>query len=124
MLERLAASDYAGVLLAAEALLVHQPRHADALDAAQISRSELHKTYVGRLGPLHRVPRVAMGPEGLLAQSLDFRAGLLLSRVDGLTPLGEIVEASGLPKLDALRILSELVLKRAIVIDEDRSPTL
>jgi hypothetical protein len=118
MIERLAASDYAGVLIAAEALLEHQPNHADALDSAQIARSELAKLYQGRLGSLERVPRVVMGPEGLLALSLDFGAGLLLSRVNGTATLGGIVEACGLPKLEALRILSELFLRRAIGFED------
>jgi hypothetical protein len=117
MLERLAAGDSAGALLAAESLLLHQPCHSDALDTAQMARSELRKLYAGRLGSLDGVPCVAMGQEGLLALSLDFRAGLLLSRADGRTPLSEIVESSGLPQLDALRILSELFLQRVIVLD-------
>jgi hypothetical protein len=117
MIERLAASDYQGVLLAADALLEHQPNHADALDCAQIARSELAKLYLQRLGPMQRVPRVAMSTEALLTLRLDFGAGLLLSHVDGRTCVGDLVEQSGLPRLDTLRSLSELFLRRAIVFD-------
>jgi hypothetical protein len=105
MIERLAASDYAGALTAAEALLVCHPLHADALDCADIARSELRKLYVARLGSLDRIPHVAMATQGLLGLSLDFRAGVLLSRVDRCARLGDIVDACGLPKLDALRFL-------------------
>jgi hypothetical protein len=63
------------------------------------------------------VARIAIGAEGLLALSLDFRAGILLSCVDGLASLGEIVEDCGLSQLDALRVLSELFLRNAIVLD-------
>ncbi len=118
MLDRLAAGDYAGALLAADSLLLHQPRHADALDCAQIARSELRKIYTGRLGSLERVPHLAMGHEGLQALSLDFRGGFILSRVDGATPLDIVVAACGLPELDALRILSELALQRAVLFAE------
>jgi hypothetical protein len=114
MFERLAASDYGGVLIAAEALLVHHPLSADALDCAQIARSELRKLYVARLGSLDRIPHLAVGLHGLLGLSLDFRTGFLLSRVDRRTSLGEIAEGCGLPPLDALRILSELYLQRVI----------
>ncbi|HLK38188.1 MAG TPA: hypothetical protein VKU41_15605 [Polyangiaceae bacterium] len=124
MFERLAAGDYAGALLAAESLLLHQPLHADALDTAQIARSELRKLYTRRLGELDRVPRVAMGPEGLVALALDFRAGLVLARADGSTSLHRIVETCSLPELQALRILSELFLQRAIVFDDDVPPLL
>ena len=114
MLERLAGGDYAGALLAAEALLVHQPGHGDALDCAQMARSEMRKVYVSRLGSLERVPQLAMATPGLLALSLDFRAGLLLARIDGRRSLEELVESSGIPPIEALRILSELHLVRAI----------
>jgi len=119
MLERLAASDYQGALLAADALLEYRPRDQDALDCAQIARSELRKLYIGRLGSIEAVPRVAMGPDAIFSlKSLDFRAGYLLSRIDGLSTIHEIVEGGSLPSLDALGILSELVLRRVIVLDE------
>jgi hypothetical protein len=119
MLERLAAGDYEGALIAAEALLLYQPDHADARDCAQIARSELRKVYLARLGgALARVPYLAVGPRGLVAMSLDFRAGFLLSRVDGRTAVSTIVEASGLPELDSLRILSELVLESTIAFKD------
>jgi hypothetical protein len=119
MLERLASSDYAGALIAAESFLEHHPRDADAIACAQIARSELRKLYVSRLRSLERVPHVAMSPEGLLGlTSLDFHAGFLLSRIDGLTSLEEIANAGGMPEHDALRILSELYLHRAIAFDD------
>jgi hypothetical protein len=119
MLECLAGSDYAGALIAAEALLETHPGHQDLLDTAQIARSELRRRYVARLGSLDRAPRLAMDPDGLATMhSLDFRSGLVLSRVDGRATLAEIVESSGLTSFDSLRILSELYLRRAIVLAE------
>ncbi len=118
MLERLAAGDYEGAVLAAEALLEYRPRDQDALDCAQIAQGELRKVYVGRLGSIERVPRVAMGPEAIFSlQSLDFRAGYLLSRVDGVSTIHQIVESGSIPSLEALRILSELYLRRVIAFD-------
>jgi hypothetical protein len=119
MLEYLAASDYVGALLAAEALLETHPGHPDLLDTAQIARSELRRIYAARLGSLARTAQLAMAPEELLTvQALDFRAGLLLSRVDGQATLAEIVQSSGIPSHEALRVLSELYLRRAIVLSE------
>lgn len=118
MLERLAAGDYAGAIMAAEALLEYRPRDRDAIDAAQIAKTELRKVYVARLGSIERVPRIAMGPDAIFAlTSLDFRAGFLLSRVDGFASIYEIVEGASIPSLEALRILSELYLKRVIAFD-------
>jgi hypothetical protein len=119
MLERLAASDYQGALLAADALLEYRPRDQDALDCAQMARSELRKLYVGRIGSIDSVPHVAMGPDAIFSlKLLDFRAGYLLSRIDGLSSIREIVESGSLPSLEALGILSELFLRRVIVLNE------
>jgi hypothetical protein len=115
MLERLAAGDYDGAVLAAQALLEYRPRDQDALDCMQIAQGELRKTYVARLGSVDRVPHVAVGPDAIFSlQSLDFRAGYLLSRVDGMSSIHEIVESGSVPSLEALRILSELFLRRVI----------
>jgi len=115
MLERLAAGDYEGASLAAGALLEYRPRDQDALDCAQIAQSELRKMYVARLGSIERVPRVVMGPDAVFSlQALDFRAGYLLSRVDGVSTIQAIVESGSIPTLEALRILSELYLRRVI----------
>lgn len=117
MLDRLAAGDYQGALLAAEALLEYRPLDPDATDTAQMARSELRRVYVERLGSLDAVPHRAMPLEGLLSlQSLDPRAAFLLARIDGQATLREIVEAAGMHATEALRILSELVLKRAIAL--------
>ena len=118
MLERLAAGDYDGAIMAAEALLEYRPRDRDALDTAQIAKTELRKVYIARLGSIERVPHIVMGPDAIFAlTSLDFRAGFLLSRVDGIASIYEIVEGASIPSLEALRILSELLLRRVIAFD-------
>jgi hypothetical protein len=118
MLERLAAADYEGAIMAAEALLEYRPRDRDALDAAQIAKTELRKVYVARLGSIESVPHVAMGPDAIFAlKSIDFRAGFLLSRVDGHATIHEVIEGASIPSLEALRILSELYLRRVIAFE-------
>ena len=119
MIERLAAADYAGALLAAESLLEFRPLDADASDTAQIARSELRHIYIERLGSLERVPRLAMPFEGLLSHVwVDARAAVLLARVDGAASVREIVEGAGMHTTEALRVLSELVLRRAVAVDD------
>jgi hypothetical protein len=118
MMERLAAGDYAGALMASEALLHRLPRDADALDCAGMSREELRKVYTARLGgTLDRVPSIAMAPEAIAALTLDVFTGFLLSRIDGLTKLREIVAAGGITPDHALRVLSELYLRGVILLD-------
>jgi predicted transcriptional regulator len=64
---------------------------------------------------MDRVPVVARTPasrDALFAR--EHRAGFLLSLVDGVSTLEAIVDACGMPKLEALRILNELT-QRGIV---------
>jgi hypothetical protein len=117
MLERLAAGDYAGALMAAEALLSRRPRDADALDCAEMSRTELQKLYESRLGPLDRVPRIVMTPAAIATLRLDVLAGFLLSRMDGHATLHEIAFAPGMTPDHALRVLSELHLQGVLALD-------
>ncbi len=118
MLERLAVGDYAGALMAAEALLRRVPRNADALDCAEMSRSELRKLYEARLGSLDRTPTIAMTPAAISGLTLDVFTGYLLSRIDGLTTLREICLTPALIPDQALRVLSELYLQGVISLDE------
>jgi hypothetical protein len=46
--------------------------------------------------------------------SIDHRAGFLLSHVDGVSSLEMILDVSGMPLLDALKILAELQQQRVI----------
>ena len=77
-------------------------------------RTVLEQMYTARIGPLDRVPFVAVPREQLRWLSIDHRAGFVLSHVDGLSSLEEIVDVSGMASLDALRILYELVQQRVI----------
>jgi len=118
MLERLAASDYAGALVAAEALLRQSPTDADALDCAQMCRAELQRVFVGRLGSLERVPRLAfeVGPDDAAAWGLDAISLAVLAQVDGARDVAEIIRTAAVPPLDVLRVLSELYLRRVIAL--------
>jgi hypothetical protein len=46
--------------------------------------------------------------------AIDHRAGFLLSLVDGSSTLEAILDVCGMPRLDALRILHELVQRGAV----------
>ena len=117
VLERLGVGDYAGALLAAEALLRRLPRDPDVLDSAEMSRVELRRIYQSRLGDLDQVPTLAMTPAALTGLTLDVYAGFLLSRIDGRTTLREITLTHGVAPDHALRLLSELYLQGVIALD-------
>lgn len=114
MRERFSLGDYSGALVVAESILEEDPAHAEALQCEASCRQVLEQMYTARIGPLERVPFVAVPPEQLRWLSLDHRAGFVLSHVDGNCSLEQILDVSGMPPLDALRILYELLQQRVI----------
>jgi hypothetical protein len=70
--------------------------------------------YSARIGQLSQVASVAVPPDQIRWLSLDHRAGFLLSLVDGHSTLDEVLDISGMPRLDAVRILFSLIEERVI----------
>jgi hypothetical protein len=114
MAERYALGDFTGALRAAELLLGMVPDHLEALRYARSSRERLEQLYTSRLGSLHRIAEVAVPDHEIRWLGLDHRAGFLLSRVDGGHSIEEILDVSGMPRLEALKTLSELVSAGAV----------
>ncbi len=114
MNDRVSLGDYTGALDIAERLLVIDPENQAANSCAEISRTVLKQMYTARVGPLDRVPTVAVARDQLRWLSIDHRAGFVLSLIDGVSSIEMILDVSGMPELDALRILSELVQQRII----------
>jgi hypothetical protein len=114
--EKYALGDFSGALVIAEQLLKTDPANTDAQRYAESCRDVLKQMYAARLGPLDQVPVVAVGGEQLRWLTLDHRAGFLLSHVDGVSTLEEILDVSGMPTLDAMRIIVELVSQKVIVL--------
>lgn len=119
MAERYALGDFTGALRAAELLLGISPGHTEASRYAQSSRERLEQLFSSRLGPLTRVPRVAVPEHEIRWLGLDHRAGFLLSRVDGHHTIEEVLDISGMPRLEALKTLSELVGAGAVLLGEE-----
>lgn len=116
MRERFAVGDFAGALEAAEKVLAATPGHAEADRVADECRESLAHLCENKLGSLDRVPFVVVAREELKFLALDHRAGFLLSHVDGVSTLETILDVSGMPRLDAMRILVELVQKRVVAL--------
>ena len=63
---------------------------------------------------MDQVPRPRMQPNQLMQLKLTPEAGFLLSRIDGMSTLEDILAISGIEELTALRALSVLVQSGAI----------
>ncbi|MCA9647452.1 MAG: hypothetical protein KC492_42470, partial [Myxococcales bacterium] len=112
--------DFTGALVIAESILESDPDHADARRYADSCREVLTQMYAARLGQLDQVVAVAVPPDQIRWLSLDHRAGFLLSLVDGMTSIEEILDVSGMTRLDALRIMFTLVQQRVIALEPGR----
>ena len=69
----------------------------------ELLRARLFRRYRGELGGLTQVPRLVDGVGDLQGRNLPPSAGFLLSMVDGLTPLADLVSVSGMDRFEALR---------------------
>jgi hypothetical protein len=109
MNDRFALGDFTGALRAAELLLGQQPNDVEAAQVAKTSRDRLVHFHLARLGGLVAVLDLKVAGAEVRWLGLDHRAGFLLSLVDGTTTVEEIVDMSGMPKHEALRLLAELL---------------
>jgi len=116
MQDRYAVGDFTGALVVAESILDSDPDNEDAKRYAQSCREVLMQMYAARLGPMDQVPSVVVPADQITWLSLDHRAGFLLSLVDGVSNIEEILDVSGMSRLDALRIMYTLAQQNVIVL--------
>lgn len=114
--ERYALGDFSGALTIAEGILEDDPDNGDAQRYAESCRDVLKQMYAARLGSLDQVPVVAIPAEQLRWLTLDHRSGFLLSHVDGVSTLEEILDVSGMNHLEAMRIIYELLQQKVIAL--------
>jgi HD-GYP domain-containing protein (c-di-GMP phosphodiesterase class II) len=74
---------------------------------------ELEAALLRRLGAGTAVPAVVSGAP---RAGLDHRAGFLLTFVDGMSSIDDILDASGLARVDALGVLADMLTNGVIVI--------
>jgi hypothetical protein len=74
--------------------------------------------YTARLGSVSLVPKIVLPPERIKWLTLDHRTGFLLSCIDGRSSVEEILDVSGMPALDSLRILCDLLQQQIIAMRE------
>ena len=118
MKDRYAMGDFTGALVVAEGMLEVNPDDIDAQRYAQSCRDVLTQMYAARLGALTQRVSVAVPSDQIRWLSLDHRAGFVLSLIDGSSTVEELLDISGMNRLDALRILFTLFDQRVIALSE------
>ena len=110
----LALGDFSGSLEMIEKILKVDPEQAEARDYLTRNEATLVAMYESKLGPLGKIPRLAIKPEEVMWLNLDHRAGFLLSQIDGTVDYENLFALSGLPRLDTARILAGLLADEVI----------
>ncbi|HEX7481423.1 MAG TPA: hypothetical protein VF331_26710 [Polyangiales bacterium] len=114
MEELYALDDLTGALRHAELILGRMPDHEQAQRCAANCRSRLIQLYTSKVGATDRVVSVALSESQLRWLGLDHRSGFLLSRVDGVSSVEELLDVCGMPRLEALKTLADLLERGAI----------
>ncbi len=114
MRDRFSMGDFSGALERAETILALNPADAEARTMAARCSDVLFEMYSSRVGDFSRGVRVVMSPEKLRWLSLDHRAGFLLSLVDGVSSIDELLDVSGMKRLDAVRQIANLLEQKVI----------
>jgi len=111
-----ALGDFTGALVIAELILGGDPDDVEAGRCADNCRTRLVHLYTSKIGPLDRIPAAALNDADMRWLGLDHRAGFLLSRVDGVSTVEEILDVCGMPRLEAIKTLAELIERGAIAL--------
>jgi hypothetical protein len=114
MKDRYAMGDFSGALVIAEGIIESDPEDTEAPRYAQSCRDVLTQMYAARLGSLDQIVAVAVPSDQIRWLTLDHRAGFLLSLIDGGSTVDQILDISGMTRLDALRIMYQLLDQRVI----------
>jgi hypothetical protein len=91
--------------------LSEDPNSALAQKLIHRNRETMMTVFQQFLGDLNRQPALARPLHELAAAPISPRAAFLLSRVDGTLTLDEILDVSGMPRIEAYRYLCQLFLR-------------
>lgn len=105
------AGDFEGAVAAVDLALAEDPNSALAQKLIHRHRDIVMAVLSAFLGSLERIPVLARPLHELASAPISPRAAFLLSRVDGILSLEEILDVSGMPRIEAMRYLCQLFLR-------------
>ncbi|MEO8707236.1 MAG: hypothetical protein ABI867_44830 [Kofleriaceae bacterium] len=105
------AGEFDRAVAAVDLALSEDPNSALAQKLIHRNRETMMSVFQAFLGDLQRQPTLARPLHELANAPISPRAAFLLSRVDGTLSLDEILDVSGMPRLEAYRYLCQLFLR-------------
>ena len=106
-----AAGDLDRAVAAVDLALSEDPNSALAQKLIHRNRETVQAVFQNFLGDLSRTPQLARPLHELSAAPISPRAAFLLSRIDGMISIDEILDVSGMPRIEAFRHLCQLYLR-------------
>ncbi len=103
--------DLERAVAAVDLALSEDPNSALAQKLIHRNRDAIMNVFQAYMGDLERQPELARPLHELGSAPISPRAAFLLSRVDGSLSLDEILDVSGMPRLEAYRYLAQLFLR-------------
>jgi hypothetical protein len=76
----------------------------------------IDKTYLDAVGGPNGIPRLAVSPAKLTSLALQPQAGFLISMIDGQSSVDDLIDISGLSRLETLRMLYHLLQQGVISV--------
>jgi hypothetical protein len=104
-------SELERAVIAVDLALSEDPNSALSQKLIHRNREAIMNAFQAFLGDLQRTPALARPLHELGAAPISPRAAFLLSRIDGTLSLDEILDVSGMPRLEAYRYLCQLLLR-------------
>jgi hypothetical protein len=96
-------------------LLDLTPQHPEAIRLSGECRAALERQCMSAIGSESTILVAAVSTEEVKRYALDHVSGFLLSLLDGDTPVENVLDISGMPRLLVLRHLRDL-LERGIIV--------
>lgn len=112
--DRFGLHDFDGVLECIDALPAEMQQGEEARNLVAEARRNLLRMYESKIGDFERVPKVTISDEEIIWLNLNHRAGFILSQIDGMVTFEDLVSLSGMPRLDTVRILADLIDKKVM----------
>ncbi len=106
--------DFSGAVELLEKAIDREPDSTEVRQLLKQAQGELERHLRVKLGGGSRTPAVRMSGDEVIWLNLDHRAGFILSLIDGNTSLDDLKSICGLPNLDLLRILVQLLDEKVI----------
>jgi hypothetical protein len=103
-----------------EALLEGHPEQEALQHYVAAARESLLRSWIAELGGIYRVPRLRTKPDAITSLHLHPEEAFVLSLIDGVATIEEVVDMSGMNELDVWRDLKALAEQSLLFFSNPR----